>query len=273
LSTVFFTRFKFYEIFLIFTNKKSGKSQEYRQNSSERNYKMDKKIKFSEQPARVKIIYAVVIAILTLTAITVAIVGVASNNKEPIEGTENPPVVEGNGSETENEGTENDGNKNEENTPEPPKAQTYVAPMVGSIAKGHSTEIPVFSTTLNEWRVHTGIDISAEEGSDVYAVSDGTVSAIFADPFHGRTIEITHTAGIVSVYSNLAADGIEVNVGDTVTSGDKIGVVGDTSLTELADEPHLHFEMKLNGVSVNPLDYISEESKKASLGIEGGEEA
>ena len=52
-----------------------------------------------------------------------------------------------------------------------------------------------------------------------------------------------------------------------VSAGAKIGLVGDTSLSELADEGHLHFAVKVNGVSVNPLDYISEESQKASLGI------
>ena len=234
---------------------------------SERNYKMDRKIKFSEQPTRVKIIYAVVIALLTLTAITVAIVGVASRKEEPPIDSSTPPISDGGENETgkneENEG----GNKGEEN--KEPETKTYISPLSGSIAKAHSTEVPVFSNTLNEWRVHTGIDISAEEGSEVYAVCDGTVTAVFAHPFHGRTVEITHSAGIVSVYSNLSSDGIAVNVGDTVASGDKIGVVGDTSLTELADEPHLHFEMKVNGVSVNPLDYISEESKKTALGIEG----
>ena len=56
-------------------------------------------------------------------------------------------------------------------------------------------------------------------------------------------------------------------MGDTVAAGDKIGVVGDSSISELADEPHLHFEVLLKGVKVNPLDYINEESKKASLGM------
>ena len=46
------------------------------------------------------------------------------------------------------------------------------------------------------------------------------------------------------------------------------GVVGDSSVSELAEEPHLHFEVLLKDVKVNPLDYINEESKKASLGIE-----
>ncbi len=229
---------------------------------SERNYKMDKKIKFSEQPTRVKIIYAVVVAVLCITAIVVGIVGVAAR-KDNTPSDNTPPANEG-----ENSGEQNPddgGSEGEENTP--PAKVTYVSPLVGSIAKGHSSEVPVFSTTLNEWRIHTGIDISAEEGSEVYAVCDGTVSAVYAHPLHGRTVEVTHSGGIISVYSNLSAEGLKVNVGDSVASGALIGVVGDTSLTELCDEPHLHFEMKVNGVSVNPLDYISEESKKASLGV------
>ena len=224
---------------------------------------MDKKIKFSEQPTRVKILYAVVIALLTITAITVAIVGVASRKENPPVTNEDPPLSEGAG-----EGNQDQGGGAEEgdggNDSVGGESTAFITPLIGSIVKEHSTEVPVFSTTLNEWRVHTGIDISADVGSEVYAVCDGTVTAVFAHPVHGRTVEITHSAGIVSVYSNLSADGITVNVGDTVSTGDKIGTVGDTSLTELADEPHLHFEMKVNGVSVNPLDYISEDSEKPS---------
>ena len=144
---------------------------------------------------------------------------------------------------------------------------TFVSPVVGEVTKGHSLEIPVFSSTLQEWRVHTGIDISANEGSEVFASADGTVSRVYSDPFLGKTVEITHSGGIVSTYSNLAATDIAVKEGDTVKSGALIGLVGDTSLSELADEAHLHFSIKVNGVSVNPLDYISDDSKKASLGI------
>jgi murein DD-endopeptidase MepM/ murein hydrolase activator NlpD len=230
---------------------------------------MDKKIKFSEQPTRVKIIYGVVVAVLCITAIVVGIVGVAARKDNAT------PLPEQNGADNGNsEGTLPDGGSDNQNgnngqngTEQPPAKVSYVSPLVGTIAKSHSAEVPVFSNTLNEWRIHTGIDVSAELGSEVYAVCDGTVSAIYAHPLHGRTVEITHSAGIVSVYSNLSGEGISVNVGDTVSVGEKIGVVGDTSLSELCDEPHLHFEMKVNGVSVNPLDYISEDSKEASLGI------
>ena len=52
-----------------------------------------------------------------------------------------------------------------------------------------------------------------------------------------------------------------------VKSGEKIANLGDSAISELADEPHLHFEIMINGVSLNPLDYISDEAKKTSLGI------
>ena len=83
----------------------------------------------------------------------------------------------------------------------------------------------------------------------------------------GYTVEITHKDDIKTRYSNLSSDVGDLKVGDEVARGDKIGVVGDSSLSELAEEPHLHFEVLLKDVKVNPMDYINEESKKASLGI------
>ena len=227
---------------------------------------MDKKIKFSDQPKKVKIIYVSVIAVLCITAVVIGIVSAASRkNSVPDSSLINPPVTDS-AQQPDTTPPDSTPENNEEQKPTP-KPLTFVSPIVGEIAKGHSLEVPVFSNTLNEWRVHTGIDISAEVGSNVYASADGTVSKIYNDPFLGKTIEITHTGNIVSIYSNLDNNGVTVKVGDKVSSGDKIGVVGDTSLSELADEAHLHFAIRVGGVSVNPLDYISEDSKKASLGI------
>ena len=58
-----------------------------------------------------------------------------------------------------------------------------------------------------------------------------------------------------------------MTVGTKLDSGAKIGCVGDSAISELADEPHLHFEVIVNEASVNPLDYISEDAKRVSLGI------
>lgn len=222
---------------------------------------MDKKIKFSEQPTKVKIIYIAVVAVLCITAVIIGIVSVASRKDDTPPLTDNPPVSDGTGDQTPDEE-----NKTPEDEKKPEKL-TMVAPVVGEVTKLHSVDTPVFSNTLNEWRMHTGLDIAADEGDGVYAAADGEVTRVYSDPFLGKTVEITHDGGVVSVYSNLSSSDIAVSEGETVKSGAKIGVVGDTSLIELADEPHIHFEVKVNGVSVNPLDYITEESKEASLGI------
>lgn len=223
---------------------------------------MDKKFKFSDQPITAKITYSVVVAILAISAIVVGMVSAGQANKDNTPTDENPPIVD----ETP-DGTGGEGNETPE--PEKPAPTIYYSPVAsGNIMKGHSTEVPVFSQTLGDWRVHTGIDIAAELGSDVLAVAGGTVTAVKSDHFFGKTVEVTHDGGIVSVYSNLSNDGVAVKVGDTVKAGDKLGVVGDTSLTELADESHLHFEIMVSGVSVNPLDYIDEEDRKNKLGAE-----
>jgi len=140
--------------------------------------------------------------------------------------------------------------------PEKPEAETYAFPLEGEISKGHSTDIPVFSTTLGDFRIHTGIDISADEGATVRAAADGTVSKVYYDPFGGQTVEISHSGGVTSRYSNLDKE-VSVKVGDSVKRGDSIGTVGDTSLSELADEAHLHFEINVNGSQTDPVEFIA----------------
>ena len=218
---------------------------------------MVKKIDFSDKSVRAKIVYGVVVAILCITAIVVGIVGAASRTND--NGENNTPPVTDNGT---------DEKPPVEETPTPEPKLSFIAPTAGTVVKEHSLEMPVFSVTLGEWRVHTGIDISCEEGAGVFASEAGVVSGIYSDPMLGYTVEITHRDDIKTRYSNLSGDIGELKVGDSVAVGDKIGVVGDTSVSELAEEPHLHFEVLLKNVKVNPLDYINDESKKASLGIE-----
>ena len=221
---------------------------------------MEKKIDFSDKSVRAKIVYAAVIAILCITAIVVGIVSAASKSKDvpPLDQT---PVLDN----TPNEKEENEQPKEE--TPKPEPKLSFIAPTAGTVTKEHSLEMPVFSITLGEWRVHTGIDISCNEGAGVFASEAGIVTGIYTDPMLGYTVEITHKNDIKTRYSNLASDLGGLKVGDEVSIGDKIGVVGDSSVSELAEEPHLHFEVLLKNVKVNPMDYINEESKKSSLGI------
>ena len=221
---------------------------------------MEKKIDFSDKSVRAKIVYAVVIAILCITAIVVGIVSAASRSKD-VPPVDNPPAND--------TAPKEEAPKEETPAPKPEPKLSFIAPTAGTVSKEHSLEMPVFSVTLGEWRVHTGIDISCEEGASVFASEAGVVTGIYSDPMLGYTVEITHKNDLKTRYSNLSSEvSTTLKVGDRVALGDKIGVVGDSSVSELADEPHLHFEILLKDVKVNPLDYINEESKKASLGIE-----
>ena len=219
---------------------------------------MEKKIKFSDKPAAQKIIYGAVIAILCISAVVVGILS-AALSKKPADDT--PPVSDGGNQSTEPP-------KEEKPTETPEERLTLSSPTAGSMINGHSHDTPVFSNTLEEWRVHTGIDISTADAAAVLAAADGIVSAMYDDPMLGRTVVITHTQNIKTVYSNLTIDDAAfVSVGDAVKRGDRIGTVGDTSISELAEEPHLHFEVKLDDTAVNPLDYMSDEVKREELGI------
>lgn len=221
---------------------------------------MEKKIRFSEQPLTSKIIYGVVIAILIFSAIIVGIV--AANNRKTQNPPEEPPITNGEGNGTENEGNQGETQEPpiEENKPKDPL--TFTMPMQGEIVTSHSLTVPVFSETLGEWRVHTGIDIACEEGAEVFCAADGKVARIYNDPLHGMTVEVVHEGDLTSVYSNLdeqVANGLAVD--QQIKAGDRIGVVGDTSLVELGKEPHLHFVIRLKGVAVNPMDYFEGEGE------------
>ena len=73
----------------------------------------------------------------------------------------------------------------------------------------------------------------------------------------GNTVVISHDADSQTVYQNLAND-ILVSVGDNVFGGDIIGAVGESAIIEIAEEPHLHFEMVIGTERVNPIDYLAD---------------
>ncbi len=131
----------------------------------------------------------------------------------------------------------------------------YMRPLAGEMIRGYSDSIPVYNPTMDDWRVHTGVDIAAAAGEAVCAVAPGTVSAVYKDYFAGLTVEILHLDGLTSVYCGLA-EGLDVTIGDSVTAGTVIGCVGETAIFESLDGPHLHFEMRKSGSAVDPSYYL-----------------
>lgn len=139
--------------------------------------------------------------------------------------------------------------------PEVVKDPEFSMPVDGEISRNFSKDSLVYSETLKEWITHLGIDIKAPRTSIVKASEAGKIESIKNDPRYGLTIIISHTNGYKSIYSNLLTSEF-VKEGDMVKKGQSIGTVGNSASFEIADEPHLHFEILKDGVQVDPNIYI-----------------
>lgn len=138
-----------------------------------------------------------------------------------------------------------------------PMLPEFVSPAKGNVAKSHSETVLVYSLTMDDYRTHSGIDISGQAGDIVVASADGIVKSVYEDPMWGYCVSVVHEGDAVSYYKNLSADVIDqISVGESVKLGDPIGSIGESALVEIAEEPHLHFELKIGGISVDPLDYF-----------------
>lgn len=233
-----------------------------------------------------RIVYAALILVLTVLAALVVVTGVVSRRARKNEtpdvttGAEvdagtaehdpsgpsaaNPskpskpskPDTEESKKPTETEPPKTEGPADDVDAPsEPPE---FMAPAEGAVSKGHSETVLVYSMTMNDYRTHSGVDILADVGSEVKAAAGGVISDVWEDPMWGWCAAISHEGDAVSIYKNLSRESAEsLDEGREVLAGELIGSVGDTALCELADEAHLHFELKIGGVSVDPEDYIT----------------
>lgn len=131
----------------------------------------------------------------------------------------------------------------------------FISPLNGTIVKDFAMDVPIYSKTLDEFTVHSGIDIEAPLDTQVCAAAEGTVTKVYTDDRLGITIQITHGDGVITQYSNLSTSKM-VEEGDVVKQGDVISGVGNTALFESLDAPHLHFEIQKNGEVQDPSSYI-----------------
>ena len=128
-----------------------------------------------------------------------------------------------------------------------------VCPVEGArVLKSCSLDALVFSETMRDYRVHTGLDLAAAVGTEVKCFDAGTVESVQDDAFFGRTVTVRHGYGLVTVYANLDPSAETVAVGAELAAGDRIGAVGASAIVESAEDPHLHFEMLLNGERIDP---------------------
>jgi murein DD-endopeptidase MepM/ murein hydrolase activator NlpD len=102
--------------------------------------------------------------------------------------------------------------------------------------------------------MHNGLDIAASPGSPIYAPADGVVSFAGYDPGYGKLVSIDHGYGVVTRFGHTSQ--IFVEVGQKVKRRDMIASVGTTGRST---GPHLHYEVRVNNVPVDPQNYVLDE--------------
>lgn len=102
--------------------------------------------------------------------------------------------------------------------------------------------------------MHNGIDIAAAPGTPVYATADGVVTYAAYDETYGKLVSIDHGYGITTRFGHNSQ--IYVQVGQKVNRWDVVAAVGSTGRST---GPHCHYEVRLNNVPINPLNYILDE--------------
>lgn len=100
---------------------------------------------------------------------------------------------------------------------------------------------------------HKGLDISSRVGTPIVAPAEGTVIMAAPDGAYGNSVEVDHGGGTITKYAHMQKS--VVKPGQWVKRGEVLGYVGMTGRTT---GPHLHYEVRLNGVPVNPMRYILE---------------
>lgn len=127
------------------------------------------------------------------------------------------------------------------------------------LSSGYGTRIhPVLGQRMG----HKGIDLAAPAGTPIYATADGVVSRANAFSTYGNFVSIEHGGRIQTRYAHMSR--IAVAEGAKVKKGDIIGYVGSTGRST---GPHLHYEVRVDGKSVNPVPYMLESQAQQAFAM------
>ena len=135
-------------------------------------------------------------------------------------------------------------------TPAPTAKKPFktTSPVSGEEISAYSMEALSYNETTRDWRVHNGVDIAADAGTEVCAAADGEVYTVYEDDSMGYTVVIRHDGGYLTRYASLSQD-IPVKSGDTVSAGQVIGYVGSTGRTTGNE---CHFEVYVDNTLTSP---------------------
>lgn len=187
-----------------------------------------------------------------IVLVVLAASGVFSGNPETLENSNSTGGDSTGGDSTGDDPTDGDPTDDEKPTG---TAVSYVNPLETMIVINQQGFY--YNSTLNCYYEHVGIDISAEVGSEVYCIADGTVEGVYtADILQGTQVVIDHGNGVKSVYSFVEPTE-SLKTGATVKQGDVIATVAEATGCEYKEGAHLHLEMYVEGVSADPANYLT----------------
>lgn len=126
--------------------------------------------------------------------------------------------------------------------------EEVITPVLGVISSSYGYRNHPIS---GEYSFHSGVDIAADTGTPIVAFADGTVEYIGDSEAYGLYVQLDHGGGVKSFYCHCSR--LYYRQGTQVTAGQEIALVGDTGNTT---GPHLHLELKKDGVRLNPVYYI-----------------
>lgn len=148
----------------------------------------------------------------------------------------------------------------------PGLGSTLTLPLLGSpaISSPFGVRAPIAGVTSSP--NHPGIDYAVPVGTPVMAAGDGTVTFAGVQPGFGNVVYIDNGNGVTSIYGHLSS--FAVSQGQTVSDGQQIALSGATGDVT---GPHLHFQVNVNGVAVDPTSYLTDSSSLPDGGNDGSQ--
>ena len=227
------------------------------------------KLKTDKGARAIAITITAMLLVLTAIIVTTVIANRAAKNKDPLQGgSEQVGVTDPDQTPDQTPDSTPDTDSTQPPASTPNDTQTdvlpshFLLPVAGVLQKEHDAALQTFSPTMGDYRVHLGIDIGTVAGASVSAMADGVITQVWEDVSMGQCVAVKHGGEAYTIYKNLAADLPEgTAVGRTVKAGDVIGYVGESAMVEVAEEPHLHLEMTVNGLQVDPTEYLDEDAR------------
>ncbi|WP_208322600.1 M23 family metallopeptidase [Salinibacterium sp. ZJ454] len=128
----------------------------------------------------------------------------------------------------------------------------WALPTSGTISGGYGARPDKPLPSSGDF--HYGLDVAAACGTPIYAATSGTVVEVGALGGYGYWVKLDHGSGVETGYAHLPSDGVAVTLGQVVVAGQPIGVVGTTGSSTGC---HLHFEVRLDGSRIDPLQFLA----------------